>query len=275
MGLAGATAASGATLPVTQGQQGQAGADQAASGAAEQQPADLDALRQQALEEGQAGKTDSAIRDYRRALELDPGWKEGAWNLGMLEYGSSQFPAARATFDKVVGFAPNLGSAWSLLGLCEFETGSYSDALTHLEKAQSLGVDDADIARVSTYHLGLLLIHASEFDRASDLLQRNLGHGNMSSPRSRWVLPCCAFRCCHRNWIHPARRWCWPPERRRRPEPMSPRASRTWCVRILTCPISTMPMALRWQRMGETKMRDRSFFKRRRSPRQARCRGSR
>jgi tetratricopeptide (TPR) repeat protein len=181
MGLAGATAASGATLPVTQGQQGQAGADQAASGAAEQQPADLDALRQQALEEGQAGKTDSAIRDYRRALELDPGWKEGAWNLGMLEYGSSQFPAARATFDKVVGFAPNLGSAWSLLGLCEFETGSYSDALTHLEKAQSLGVDDADIARVSTYHLGLLLIHASEFDRASDLLQRNLGHGNMSS----------------------------------------------------------------------------------------------
>jgi tetratricopeptide (TPR) repeat protein len=174
-GLAGATMATGTMLPVAQAVQSHAGAGTA------QPTADLDALRQQALDEGQTGKTDSAIRDYRRALELDPGWKEGAWNLGMLEYGSGQFPAARATFERVVGFAPNLGSAWSFLGLCEFETGSYSDALAHLKKAQSLGVDDADIARVSTYHLGLLLIRDSAFDQASDLLQAAFGHGNMST----------------------------------------------------------------------------------------------
>ena len=45
--------------------------------------ADVEGLRQQAFDEGQAGKTDDAIRDYTRALQISPDWKEGWWNLGM------------------------------------------------------------------------------------------------------------------------------------------------------------------------------------------------
>ena len=50
--------------------------------------ADIESLRKQALDEAEAGKTDAAIRDYQRALELQPEWKEGLWNLGMLLYSS-------------------------------------------------------------------------------------------------------------------------------------------------------------------------------------------
>jgi tetratricopeptide (TPR) repeat protein len=154
---------------------------QAAATDTAQQAVNVEALRQQAIDEGQAGKADDAMRDFRRALELDPAWKEGRWNLGMLQYEGNQFPAAVETFQKVVAFAPTLGSAWGLLGLSEFETGDYLSALPHLEKAQTLGVDDQDIARVCAYHLGLLLIRDSEFERATALLRTTLGQGTVSA----------------------------------------------------------------------------------------------
>src|SRR5215469_10865750 len=110
---------------------------------------DIDALRKLAQQEGESGQTSEAIRDYRRVLASRPEWKEGWWNLGVLQYGASEFADAKSTFQRVVGFAPDLGAAWSLLGLCEFETRDFADALVHLEKSQSLGIkEDAEIERV-------------------------------------------------------------------------------------------------------------------------------
>ncbi len=132
---------------------------------------DIDALQKLAQQEGESGQTSAAIRDYQRVLESRPEWKEGWWNLGVLQYGANQFTDAISTLQHVVGFAPDLGVAWSLLGLSEFETRNFADALVHLEKAQSLGIkDDAEVERVSIYHLGLLLVRTGKFDRASDLL---------------------------------------------------------------------------------------------------------
>jgi tetratricopeptide (TPR) repeat protein len=139
---------------------------------------DIEALQAQALREGEAGQTTEAIRDYQRALALQPEWKEGWWNLGALQYGANQFAEASATLQHVVAFAPELAIAWSLLGLSEFETRNFTDALGHLEKAQTLGIkDDAEIQRVSTYHLALLLIRTAQFERASGLLRANFGQG--------------------------------------------------------------------------------------------------
>jgi tetratricopeptide (TPR) repeat protein len=147
----------------------------------------IDPLQQQALDEEQAGKTEDAIRDYGYALQQHPDWKEGMWNLGMLEYGSDRFAEAIVTFHKVVDFAPGLGIAWSLLGLSEFETADYDHALTHLEKAHSLGINDGDIARVSSYHLGILWTRASQFERASNLLLQTFG-ADMTSPQTKIAL---------------------------------------------------------------------------------------
>jgi tetratricopeptide (TPR) repeat protein len=144
-------------------------------------PIDIEDLQEHALAEAQDGNTPDALRDYQRALEIRPDWKEGRWNLGMLQYSSDRFAEARSTFQKVVVFAPNLGMAWALLGLSEYETADYDDALIHLEKAQSLGIlNDDEIARVSAYHLGLLRIRASEFHRAQDLLMAAFGFGAVS-----------------------------------------------------------------------------------------------
>ena len=160
---------------------------QAASGQATVS-ADIDSLRKQALEEAEAGKTDAANRDYQRVLEIQPDWKEGRWNLGMLQYSSDRFGEAEQTFQKVVQFAPNLGLAWGLLGLSEYGVKDYDHALEHLERAQALGIaEDEEIARVSTYHLGILRIRAGKFESASDLLLAAFGTG-VVSPQAKIAL---------------------------------------------------------------------------------------
>ncbi len=137
-------------------------------------------LRELATSENEAGKTAEAIRDYQQALALQPDWKEGWWNLGMLQYSGSQFQDAQSTFEKVTALVPNLGIAWGLLGLSEYETRDYDDALAHLQKAQTLGMqDDDEISRVADYHLGLLLNQAGQFDRASTLLAAKFGSGTV------------------------------------------------------------------------------------------------
>ena len=132
----------------------------------------VQALQQLALQEGEQGKTAEAILDYKRALASDQSWKEGWWNLGTLQYGANQFAEAEITFRKVIAFAPNLGVARALLGLSEFETEHYDPSLLDLMAAQEMGIkDDEEIQRVSTYHLALLLIRSSNFERAAGLLQ--------------------------------------------------------------------------------------------------------
>ena len=119
----------------------------------------------------EAGNAEEAVRDYGRALALRPDWTEGWWDLGMTQYQTNQYASAVISLRKLTELAPNVASGWSMLGLAEFETKDYSSALASLEKAQRLGgIDDPDIAKVSAYHLALLLIRNGEFERATTLL---------------------------------------------------------------------------------------------------------
>jgi tetratricopeptide (TPR) repeat protein len=140
-----------------------------------------ESLKSKALEEGESGKIDDAIRDYKQALQVDPSWKEGWWNLGVLQYGANHFADASLIFKRVVQFAPDLGNAWALLGLSEYETRDYANSLTHLERARSLAIrDDPEIERVAIYHLGLLLVQSSAFERALSLLLSQSASGAIS-----------------------------------------------------------------------------------------------
>ena len=132
---------------------------------------DNDSLRNRALEEAQAGKTAEAIRDYRSALDATPDWKEGWWNLGMLEYSQKHFPEAQTAFERESSLAPDVAMVWALLGLSEFETGAFHNAEQHLQHAEEMGIQDQEIARVSSYHLSLLCIQSGQFQRAAQLLR--------------------------------------------------------------------------------------------------------
>lgn len=138
-------------------------------------------LQRAAAAEANAGNNAEAISDLRRALEMQPGWKEGWWNLGTLLYQTNQYNEAAQAFRKVVEFVPGMGTAWALLGLCEFEIKDYAAASSHLKKAKSLGFgDDSEIVRVSSYHLALLLIRAGDFEHSMDLLNSAFSQGALT-----------------------------------------------------------------------------------------------
>ncbi|MHB8218188.1 MAG: tetratricopeptide repeat protein [Candidatus Sulfotelmatobacter sp.] len=142
--------------------------------------ADFEAAARSGTAAREAGHANEAIRDYRRALETNPGWEEGWWYLGTLLYDADRYSEAIPALQKLVELVPNAGPAWNFLGLCEFETKDYANSLEHLKKALALGdADDPETARVAKYHLALLLIRSGEFDQASPLLAATVGQGEM------------------------------------------------------------------------------------------------
>jgi tetratricopeptide (TPR) repeat protein len=134
------------------------------------------ALVESAKSARDSGNAAEAIRDYSRAVTLRPNFAEGWWNLGIIQYESNQYPDAVTSLRKLVALVPNSAAGWSILGLAQFETKNYADALTSLQTAQTLGgIRDPDIAHVSAYHLALLLIRSGQFEKAVALMQSELG----------------------------------------------------------------------------------------------------
>jgi len=133
-------------------------------------------LEKSATAARETGKTEDAVRDYQRAVELRSDWEEGWWYLGTLQYDADRFADAIPALEKVVQLDPANGPAWNFLGLCELETHDYEKSLAHLQKGQELGTgDDPEISRVSRYHLALLLNRNGEFEKASAMLAAAFG----------------------------------------------------------------------------------------------------
>jgi tetratricopeptide (TPR) repeat protein len=133
---------------------------------------DLASLSAQADAARQANRIDEAIGLYRKALAARPTWTEGWWHLGTLLYDKDEFADAAAALRKATSLNPKVGTAWAMLGLCEFRLGQQDAALTHLQRGRALGVSaDAQLRHVALYHEGLLLLAKSEFERAQEALR--------------------------------------------------------------------------------------------------------
>jgi tetratricopeptide (TPR) repeat protein len=132
--------------------------------------AEFQALAERADAARRAGRTE-AIQLYQQALRLNPRWDEGWWYLGTLYYDMDQYREAQAAFRNTVELDPQLGPAYALLGLCEYETGDYKNALIHLQHSRTLGLgDNTELKHVAAYHLGVLLNRVGEFEAAKDVL---------------------------------------------------------------------------------------------------------
>jgi tetratricopeptide (TPR) repeat protein len=143
--------------------------------------ADFEAAAKSATDSREAGHVDEAIREYRRAVEVNPRWEQGWWYLGTLLYDGDRYSEAIPAFQKLVELLPSAGPAWNLLGLCEFETKDYGNSLEHLQKGLIQGEgDDPEIGRISKYHLALLLIRSGEFNQAATMLASTLGESEVA-----------------------------------------------------------------------------------------------
>jgi tetratricopeptide (TPR) repeat protein len=136
-------------------------------------PASFVALAAKADAARDANRLDDALLLYKNALALRPGWAEGWWSLGTIQYDQNAYAEAARAFRKVVTLAPRNGTAYVMLGLSEFELGRDDLALQHLEKGESLGLDkDPELRHVFLYHQGVLLQRRGKFQAARDILEQ-------------------------------------------------------------------------------------------------------
>jgi tetratricopeptide (TPR) repeat protein len=134
--------------------------------------ATFDELAAQAAQARRGNQIPEAIELYRQAVQLRATWIEGWWFLGTLSYATYKYGDCESAFDQFVKLDGKRALAWSLLGLCEFETGKYDPALDHLRTGLA-GKDLApEVEAGVRFHYGLLLTRAGLFDQGNRELNR-------------------------------------------------------------------------------------------------------
>jgi tetratricopeptide (TPR) repeat protein len=111
-----------------------------------------------------------AIRLYREGTKLRPSWADGWWYLGTLLYDQDRFGEASSAFQHLTGTS-HRGPADAFLGLCEYETGEYDEALRQFRAWAAAGwAGSPQLVDVAVFHFALLLTRDGRFIESLYLL---------------------------------------------------------------------------------------------------------
>jgi tetratricopeptide (TPR) repeat protein len=142
-------------------------------GATDVSASTFDELVSGAASARRSNKIPEAIELYRQALDLKADWAEGWWFVGTLSYSLYRHADCESAFTRFVQLDDKRVMAWALLGLCEFETGHYEGAQSHLHRGLAPGSELApELEAGARFHYGLLLTKAGLFDQG----RRELAH---------------------------------------------------------------------------------------------------
>ncbi|MCA1602445.1 MAG: tetratricopeptide repeat protein [Acidobacteria bacterium] len=91
--------------------------------------------------------------------------------MATLLYERDSWADASQAFKEATNLNPKVGTAWVMLGLCEFKLGRFKDALEHIQQGRRLGTPaEPQFNYVMLYHEGLLLLGKGDFERAQETL---------------------------------------------------------------------------------------------------------
>jgi Flp pilus assembly protein TadD len=109
-----------------------------------------------------------------------PKAQQELWNKAMKEYSDRQYSASADDLKVWLRRNPDNGTGWAVLGLNEFALNDFNNALIHLERGAKLGFSgNSESLQSARYTLGVLMMHAGEFDQASDVLVSALKGGGL------------------------------------------------------------------------------------------------
>ena len=127
-------------------------------------PASFETIANRADLARSQNRVQDAIRLYREGTHLRPSWTDGWWYLGGLLYDHDRFPEATIAFQRLLGSTVHRGPAHAFLGLCEYETGKYDDALAQFRAWADAGWQGTTQLRdVAVFHFALLLARDGKF----------------------------------------------------------------------------------------------------------------
>ncbi len=81
-----------------------------------------------------SGKTDEAIADYTKALQIDPQYEPAYNNRGLIYYKQGKFDEALADFTKIIEIDPQYTDPYNNRGLVYYRQGKFDEALADFTK---------------------------------------------------------------------------------------------------------------------------------------------
>ncbi len=127
-----------------------------------------------------SGEAEAAIRNYYKALELNPNNAKAHHRLGFLLYNVQEQPAEGFEhLRRAVALGPRDGAAQYDLGYALLHQGRVTEAVVHLEEAVRLlprGWDKQYNPTDMNYTLGLALMQAEQYGKAVAAWRRTLEH---------------------------------------------------------------------------------------------------
>ncbi len=85
------------------------------------------------------GDNESALRDYSRVIELNPGDYQAYYNRGNIYFESFHFEQALADYEQATTINPEYAQAYFKIGAIYDMQSRYQDALPFFEKALQFG----------------------------------------------------------------------------------------------------------------------------------------
>ena len=129
----------------------------------------------------EAGRLPEAVTFYVKALKIRHDWVEGWWYVGTILYDGDKFADARDAFNNLVAIDPKKGTAWAMLGLCQYQTHEYQSAAVSLTRAREAGLDNnQQLTSVVNYHTAILYNRFDQFEIAFEVLREFVREGNES-----------------------------------------------------------------------------------------------
>lgn len=136
-------------------------------------PAAVAGVVRQAEAARAAAKWAEAARLYNQAAQAAPKWAEGWFHAGSMAHAAGRYEACRDAMRRFLELEPGLPQGYGYLGLCEVQTKNFTDALTHLEMAQHLGVPKDDpLVRPIQMNAAMLYTKAGLFEGAMPLCRQ-------------------------------------------------------------------------------------------------------
>ncbi|MBA3438340.1 MAG: tetratricopeptide repeat protein [Pyrinomonadaceae bacterium] len=136
-----------------------------------QQPSDLVAKFNHAVELQQQGALKEAAAEYRSLLTAHPSYAEAHANLGVVLAQLGQYEAASASYEAALRLAPRLTPILLNLGIAHFRAGRFDQAVTILERFLTHAPDHVQARQL----LGLSLVELGRNDAAIAQLEKTIG----------------------------------------------------------------------------------------------------
>jgi tetratricopeptide (TPR) repeat protein len=116
------------------------------------------------------GRTDEALANYRKAVELQPNFGDALNNIGCLLAGRKQYSEAILVFESALRATPDLIEAHNNLGRALKDVGRTDEAIAHFQMVLKRKPDHIDALN----NLGNALLSKSQFAEANRYFQASL-----------------------------------------------------------------------------------------------------